>query len=515
MSVNGVNSNYFKDAIKYITGNPVVSGATNIIQDSADAVKQAPSFTIFEMAPKIYNGARYGMNSTGVTGLKGAIKSLSDLGGLVDDTVTLQQGLKGASMNYDALSTIYKAQGALGSAASNETAQAAINLAKEGLKNGSAETITQASIKTEEALKLAKSAAKEAKPGLFAKFKGIFKGTKGAADTLNAATTTVQGTAEAAASTAGAAASGAAKNGIFAKMGKAMKASGAGIIAVFEGVGELFTNVIPAFSAGGVESGVKQVAKSGVKVAASTAGFAGGSLAGKAAGSWIGGAIGTIFGPVGTGIGTTIGGMLGGFVGGLIGSSLASKGAQKITGKSEVEKLQDKALEEQSAQVAQSPQAINELNQLVSAQIQADLADDGKLTKDSEKMLEYLNTQVQTPADIPFTSSENKIDAKNQAQTDEGTVQTDVQTSKDDSVRASELNELVDRVNSGDTSVFDVPESAFNTINEQSSKLAGLNGVDVSYANNYTNAGLSNPYSQNNTSESIFAGNQKLNYYGV
>ncbi len=204
MAVNGVT--YVSDALKYINGLSVVQNSKGIIGDTADAVKQAPSFTIFEMAPKVFNGAKYAMNSTGAVGLTGALQSLKDMGGLVDDTMQLQKGLSGASMNYDALSTIYKAKGALGVSGSEAATLAddAIALAKEGLAQGSKETITQAGIKAEEAVKLAKTAAKEAKPGLLSKIKGLF--TKGAAanpvdDLASAALNSVDDIANAASNT--------------------------------------------------------------------------------------------------------------------------------------------------------------------------------------------------------------------------------------------------------------------------------------------------------------------------
>ena len=66
MAVNGVNS-YVSDALKYINGMSVVQKTGNIIKDTTDAVKQTPSFTIFEMAPKVYGGLKYGLNSAGAT----------------------------------------------------------------------------------------------------------------------------------------------------------------------------------------------------------------------------------------------------------------------------------------------------------------------------------------------------------------------------------------------------------------------------------------------------------------
>ena len=308
MAVNGVS--YVSDALKYINGLSVVQNSKSIVGDTVDAVKQAPSFTIFEMAPKVFNGVKYGMNSAGTVGLSGGLQTLKDMGGLVDDTIQLQKGLSGASMNYDALSAIYKAKGALGVSGSEAAGLAddAIALAKEGLAQGNKEIIAQAGVKANEAVGLAKTAAKEANPGFLSKLKGLFKiGAKeGADDIANVALNSVDDVANAASGAvsgaagevAGAAAETAAKGatGLLGKTGAVLKKSGAGVMMAIEGVMELFTNVIPAFQAGGAKSGVKQLGKSTVKVAASTGGFVAGSAAGKA----IGAAIGSIFPGAGT-----------------------------------------------------------------------------------------------------------------------------------------------------------------------------------------------------------------------
>lgn len=469
MAVNGVNS-YVSDAIRYINGLPVVQNGVSITKDAVDAVKQTPSFTIFEIVPTVYGGARYGLNSAGVKGFSGALKSLSDMGGLVDDTMQLQAGLKGATMNYDALSAIYKAKGALGVSGSEAAnlADDAIALAKEGLAAGNKELIEKAGVQAQKATEMAKTAAKEANPGLFTKAKNAIKsflkiGAKeGADDVVNAALNSVDDVAAAAADVAG----GAAKTGILGKIGKVCKKSGAGIMAAIDGVMELFTNVIPAFQAGGAKSGVKQLGKSTVKVAASTGGFVAGSAAGKA----IGAAIGSIF----PGAGTVIGGMIGGFVGGLIGSSLAKGATDKIVGKSEVEKLQEQQVEEQAAMIAGDSASMNEINNYVQMMIQQDMADDGELTEDSQKMLEYLQSGTMNNAYNLYTTT--------------GTT------------GSTGLDELIARVQAGDTSVFNVPEDVLNA-SANSSNLAFSGG----YANNYTNFGYTNPYA---------TGNEVVSYYG-
>ena len=118
----------------------------------------------------------------------------------------------------------------------------------------------------------------------------------------------------------------------------ALKSGGFKGMAIFEGILETFTNVIPAFQISAA-SGIKQIFKSSVSVAGSAAGWCIGAKGGAVAGA----AIGTAICP---GIGTAVGGFLGWAVGGLSGSWLGRKVAGLFTGKSEV----DKAKEAQLAQ---------------------------------------------------------------------------------------------------------------------------------------------------------------------
>lgn len=469
MAVNGVS--HISDALKYINGLPVVQNTKGIIGDAADAVKQTPSFTIFEMTPKVYGGLRYGLNSTGTRGFGGAFQSLKDMGGLVDDTVVLQKGLKGASMNYDALSTIYKAKGAMGTTCSEAAGLAddAVVLAKEGLKTGSKETIAQAGLKAEEAVRVAKAAAKEANPGLLSKLKGLLKiGAKEGAN--DAATAAAKATGTTGVATAEVAATG--TKSLLGKAGAVFKKSGAGIMLAIDGAIEMFTNVIPAFQAGGAKTGFKQLGKSTVKVAAGTGGFVAGSMAGKT----IGAAIGSIF----PGAGTVIGGMIGGFIGGLLGSSLAKGAAEKITGKSEIEKMQEEAVNEQAAMIFKDPASMSQLNQTLQLAIQQDLAD-GELSEDGQKMLEYLNSGV-------FNSVEPNSNNFNSTQYSTNT-------------STSALNQLLAQIQSGDRSAYNVPDDILETV------------TGGGYANSYRTYGMTNPYASANSTTTANE-QQTMNYFG-
>lgn len=154
-----------------------------------------------------------------------------------------------------------------------------------------------------------------------------------------------------------------------------------------EGAMQLFGEIIPAFQQGGLDSGVKQIGKSGVQVAASVGGWAAGAKGGAA----VGAAIGSIF----PGAGTVIGGAIGGIVGGLLGSSLLTGIAKKITGKSEKEIIQEEQAQEQATLIANDSNSMQQLEQAVIQEIQLDMQD-GELSEDSQKMLQYINSGALT-----------------------------------------------------------------------------------------------------------------------
>ena len=171
------------------------------------------------------------------------------------------------------------------------------------------------------------------------------------------------------------------------KFGKIAQKSGMIIDLAVEGVTQIFTEIIPAFKNGGVESGVKQIGKSGAQVAASVGGWAAGAKAGAAAGA----AIGSIF----PGAGTAIGGAIGGILGGLLGSSLLTGIAKKITGKSENEIIQEEQAQQEATLIANDATSMQQLENAVMQEIQLDMQD-GELSEDSQKMLEYLNSGALT-----------------------------------------------------------------------------------------------------------------------
>ena len=245
------------------------------------------------------------------------------------------------------------------------------------------------------------------------------------------------------------------------KVGKLAKGTGAVGMMAIEGVLGLVTEVIPAFAQGGLDSGIKQIGKTGLKTVATGAGWIGGTTAATA----LGAAIGSIF----PGVGTVIGGAIGTFIGGMLGSTVASGIADKIVGKSEVEILQDEQFEEAAAQVAQDNNAMNELNQLVTAQVQAEITN-GTADEDTEKMAELINTGALTT-----TSTANLYTTPLNTQTttpETNNTQANPNAATTNAQNTNYWTEMANKAASGDTSIYNISdeklESVFSTPNTSS-----------------------------------------------
>ena len=245
------------------------------------------------------------------------------------------------------------------------------------------------------------------------------------------------------------------------KVGKLAKGTGAVGMMAIEGVIGLVTEVIPAFAQGGFDSGMKQLGKTGLKTVATGAGWVGGTAAATA----LGAAIGSIF----PGVGTVIGGAIGTFIGGMLGSTVANGIASKIVGKSEVEILQDEQFEEAAAQVAQDNNAMNELNQLVTAQVQAEITN-GTADEDTEKMAELINTGALTTtstANLYTTplNTQTTTPETNNTQANPNAITTNAQNT-------NYWTEMANKAASGDTSIYNISdeklESVFSTPNTSS-----------------------------------------------
>ncbi len=159
------------------------------------------------------------------------------------------------------------------------------------------------------------------------------------------------------------------------KFRKMLKSSGAGFMLVASGISEFFSEIYPTFKELGMKKGFKQIGKSAIKVAGDTFGF----IAGQSVCTAIGTAIGTAICP---GIGTAIGSLCG-FAGGMLGSFLMGKVTKSITGPTEREIAKKAQNEIQADEILKNEEELNKLKSEVLNKIQADMADDGKLTKDS------------------------------------------------------------------------------------------------------------------------------------
>ena len=244
-----------------------------------------------------------------------------------------------------------------------------------------------------------------------------------------------------------------------------IKGSGAGFMVGMDCAIGLVTDVIPAFQAGGFESGVKQIGKTAVKAVGTAVGWTGGSAIGQALGS----AVGSFFGP----LGTLIGGGLGKVVGGFVGSAIAGKVAEKITGKSEVEKIQEQQTEEAAQQIASDPTQLQQLNALVEQQVQSDIAN-GTVTEDTELMSQYLNNA--TASGMQYTT-----------------------TNPATGVSTNWLNDSLTRISQGDTSVYNISDDKLNSVFTNSNNITSAFSAPGAYTGTVNNAASS--------------GNQVVDYY--
>lgn len=475
--VSSINMSYTTDALKYINGAEVCKDT--IVNDVGNAFGGVPSgaaiMGVFyaggellkktdKVATSIFTGKEaktiFGNTKYTHAGIKG----------LTSTTQNIFKVLR----NKEISNIVTNGKGFSGSLANGEMVDLVKNLAKSGKSESEILTLLKgAGDKTDDILKVLRTeAGTVAKPSKIAKLWQGFKGT-GIGKSLVNSSVYKTGTKKAAEFLSTNAAGKVISKGA-SKFSKMFKSTGAGVMMVIDGAMALMTDVIPAFSQGGFKEGVKQTAKSGVKVAAGAAGWAVGATAGKAAGAAIGGAIGSVVPVLGTALGTAIGTFVGDMVGGMIGSAVAGKVAETVVGEDYTDKVQNEAIEQQAMQVASNASSMNELNSYVYQLIEEDAAD-GKLSKDSKKMLEYLESGAADATGFAYNYGVSGNGG---------------------------LNELAARLQAGDTSVYTVPDDILE---------ASSYGIDAltasSYANNYTNFGYTNPYAS-------MANGAVMNYYG-
>ncbi len=488
MTVNNVSA--ISDAIKYVNGTPITQETTSIGQDISSSVF-SPMTGVFALtgalgttkdAYETVNGAMskgkgLGKITSYFTNRFEAAKwakdaTLNKAGYIVDKTGQATKTLvsKNPIAQLKNVFSEFEESGAKkvaekaskgGGFFSRLFGKTATNAAETGAKELAETTATKSGgffskLFGKTATKAAETGAKEVAETAATKSGGFLSKLFGKTATT-AAETGAKEAATALAKKGG--------TGILSKAKNIVKGSGAGFMVGIDCAMGLITDVIPAFQAGGVESGVKQIGKTAVKAVGTAVGWTGGSAVGQALGS----AIGSIFGP----LGTFIGGGIGKVVGGFVGSAVAGKVAEKITGKSEVEKIQEQQTEEAAQQIASDPTQLQQLNALVEQQVQSDIAN-GTVTKDTELMSEYLNNV--TANGMQYTTT-NPVT---------GGV-------------TNWLNDSLTRIYQGDSSIYNISDEKLNSVFANSDN---------------TTSAFATPNSYNGTTDtSNTAQNQVINYY--
>ena len=481
--ISNVNTIYAQDALKYINGLEVSS--SNIVDDVTGAFSGVPIFGV--MNGTMYAGGRIinGFSKSNASGFFG--KAASGVGNIWTSTKDIWTVLDNPNPTK-----VFKDANSVKNAGTNFDAAVGLkDLVKSG-KIAEAKNIANTANSVDDIVKgVANATTKEvveetAKKGLWATFKSSVGGAFKKAGTFISSSPVGKWVTK---NIGGISLGGGKTVGSLASKGtswfsKAFKKTGAMFNLVLEGGMALFGQVVPAFKNGGFGEGMKQLGKSTVKVGASTAGFVLGATAGKSIGATIGGAIGSAVPVIGTAIGAFVGGLVGDIVGGVIGSAITNKVTNKIMGKDYTDKVTDEQVTAQAAMVSADSSAMSELNNTVYAMIEQDMADDGKLSKDSEKMLKYLQQGAGNYTNTGFGTL--------------GAYSTAGNTN-------TSLDTLISRIQAGDTSVYDVPADVL----EASSRGYNNTSFTGGYANNYTNFGLTNPYANS------YAGNanQAMNYF--
>lgn len=424
MSINNVSN--VSDALKYVSGMEVSTKERSILSDAKDS--------IFNPITLVFGGLE--VNSSLKNNLDA--KNIKDVFEKVKNVGTIEMGQKvGTSLRSTNVGEQWS------NTISNIIKKADDKVAEKAAKAAAKSTASEAA-ETALTTTTTKEAAKGASKGFFGTIKS---GLSKAGSAISSVVSKIPGASKV-------------KEGLSwlsnTKVGKLAKGTGAVGMMAIEGVLGLVTEVIPAFAQGGFDSGMKQLGKTAVKTVATGAGWVGGTAAATA----IGAAIGSIF----PGVGTVIGGAIGTFIGGMLGSTVANGIASKIVGKSEVEILQDEQFEEAATQVAQDNNAMNELNQLVTAQVQTEIAN-GTADEDTEKMAALLNSgafNTTLSATNPYVTT----DVKPQ------TTQTTTQGTNTSATNSNYWAQMAEKAANGDTSIYNISdeklESVFSTPNTSS-----------------------------------------------
>lgn len=424
MSINNVSN--VSDALKYVSGMEVSTKERSILSDAKDS--------IFNPITLVFGGLE--VNSSLKNNLDA--KNIKDVFEKVKNVGTIEMGQKvGTSLRSTNVGEQWS------NTISNIIKKADDKVAEKAAKAAAKSTASEAA-ETALTTTTTKEAAKGASKGFFGTIKS---GLSKAGSAISSVVSKIPGASKV-------------KEGLSwlsnTKVGKLAKGTGAVGMMAIEGVLGLVTEVIPAFAQGGFDSGMKQLGKTAVKTVATGAGWVGGTAAATA----IGAAIGSIF----PGVGTVIGGAIGTFIGGMLGSTVANGIASKIVGKSEVEILQDEQFEEAATQVAQDNNAMNELNQLVTAQVQTEIAN-GTADEDTEKMAALLNSGA-------FNTTSSATNPYVTTDVEPQTTQTTTQGTNTSASNSNYWAQMAEKAANGDTSIYNISdeklESVFSTPNTSS-----------------------------------------------
>lgn len=424
MSINNVSN--VSDALKYVSGMEVSTKERSILSDAKDS--------IFNPITLVFGGLE--VNSSLKNNLDA--KNIKDVFEKVKNVGTIEMGQKvGTSLRSTNVGEQWS------NTISNIVKKADDKVAEKAAKAAAKSTASEAA-ETALTTTTTKEAAKGASKGFFGTIKS---GLSKAGSAISSVVSKIPGASKV-------------KEGLSwlsnTKVGKLAKGTGAVGMMAIEGVLGLVTEVIPAFAQGGFDSGMKQLGKTAVKTVATGAGWVGGTAAATA----IGAAIGSIF----PGVGTVIGGAIGTFIGGMLGSTVANGIASKIVGKSEVEILQDEQFEEAATQVAQDNSAMNELNQLVTAQVQTEIAN-GTADEDTEKMAALLNSGA-------FNTTSSATNPYVTTDVEPQTTQTTTQGTNTSATNSNYWAQMAEKAANGDTSIYNISdeklESVFSTPNTSS-----------------------------------------------
>ena len=178
-----------------------------------------------------------------------------------------------------------------------------------------------------------------------------------------------------------------AKSTTFKKCKDAFDNEAGTFMLVTEGGVEAFVNVIPTFKQLGFKRGMKQLGRSTAKTIASVAGWVVGSVLGKKLGSVVNAVVGNS--KVGTVVGTAVN-KVGSYVVGTVTQHYARKGADKLLGKSELDKAKDEQAELIAKAASEDPEVFDALVQQAAER----LAIEGEDTPESKAVNATLRNLV-------------------------------------------------------------------------------------------------------------------------